>query len=114
MFFVHDISYPLAQSLSLEKQLQKQEIQAANSLNEIPQESNNTQITSVQSPPSAPVPHVLLLSFFIILNNLILFIMQANQGKDISWSILENFAKITRFARMAEKSKFTLLHSLIK
>ena len=35
--------------------------------------------------------------------------MLQNPGKDAAWSILENFAKITRFARLAEKCMTTLL-----
>lgn len=66
LFFVHDISYPLAQSLSLEKQLQKQELQAANSLNDIPQhqQTHSTQENSPQS-PSVPPPAVRNHFYFI-------------------------------------------------
>jgi hypothetical protein len=43
LFFVHDLSYPLAQSLSYEKRLQRQELQAANG------NSNNNSTEPVNS-----------------------------------------------------------------
>lgn len=88
LFFVHDLSHPLAQSLSSAKLLHKKEILENSSIhNNNGDNTNSNNNLSINTQENRQLP-------------------LTQPPQEISWSILENFAKITRYARLAEKTLF--------